>query len=248
MAGHSKWANIQHRKSRVDAARSKLFTRLIKEITVAARLGGGDPEGNPRLRAALSEARSSNVPNDNIDRAIKKGTGELEGQALEEYTYEGYGPGGVAVMVEAVTDNKNRTVSELRNVFSKNGGSLGENGCVAWMFERRGFISLSREALAEEDFMELALEVDAEDFETEGEEYLLTVAPDSYLAVLEELEGKQLTPSRTTLAMVPSTTVGAETPKDAEKVERLLERLEDHDDVQRVWANYEESEVGAEAS
>ena len=169
MAGHSKWANIKHKKAASDAKRSKVFTRVLKEIMVAARQGGGDPSGNPRLRHAISEARSNNVPNDNIDRAIKKGTGELEGVNLEEMNYEGYGPGGVAVLLDVVTDNKNRTVGELRHLFSKHGGNLGENGCVSWMFDMRGMFLIDSASLDEEAFMEIALELGAEDFSTEEE-------------------------------------------------------------------------------
>ena len=160
MAGHSKWSSIKHKKAATDAKRGKIFTRLLREVTVAARMGGGDINANPRLRAAVAEARSNNVPNDNIDRAIKKGTGELEGGVIEEISYEGYGPGGVAILVETITDNKNRTVSEIRHLFAKSGGNLGENGCVSWMFDRRGYFAVERGAMDEEAFMELAVELD----------------------------------------------------------------------------------------
>ena len=241
MAGHSKWANIQHRKARVDAKRAKVFTRMVKEITVAARLGGGDPAGNPRLRQAIQDARSANVPNDNIDRAIAKGTGELEGVAYEECTYEGYGPNGVAVLVEAVTDNRNRTVAEVRHLFSRHGGSLGENGCVSWMFDRRGFISFDPESMEEEDFMALALELEADDLDTEGGAYILFSAPEDYHRILGEMEERGLTPQSKELAMVPQTTTEL-TPDQAEKVQTFLEALEDHDDVQDVWSSFEDAD------
>lgn len=240
MAGHSKWANIQHRKARVDAKRAKIFTRMVKEITVAARLGGGDPAGNPRLRQAIQDARSANVPNDNIERAIGKGTGELEGVSYEECTYEGYGPDGVAVLVEAVTDNRNRTVAEVRHLFSRYGGSLGENGCVAWMFERRGFVSLDRGSMEEEDFMTLALDLEAEDLDTEGEAYTLFSAPEDYHRILGSLAERGLEPRSKELAMIPKSTVEL-SPERLEKVQAFIEALEDHDDVQDVWSNFEET-------
>jgi len=237
MAGHSKWANIQHRKSAVDAKRGKLFTRLIKEITVAARLGGGDPAGNPRLRSAVQEARAGNVPNDNIDRAIKKGTGELEGEAYEEYTYEGYGPGGVAVLVEVVTDNKNRTVSEVRHIFSRHGGNLGENGCVAWMFDRQGYFVIDRDSMEEEAFMELALELEVADLSTDDEEgYVLYSAPEDYTRVLEELETREIALVAKKLIMAPQNSVQV-TGEEVPKALRFMEALDDHDDVQNTWAN-----------
>ena len=248
MAGHSKWANIQHRKSAIDAKRGKLFTRLVKEITVAARLGGGDPAGNPRLRAAIQEARGSNVPNDNIERAIKKGTGDLAGQAYEECTFEGYGPGGVAVLVEAVTDNRNRTVSEVRNIFSYHGGSLGESGCVAWMFERRGCLTIGADTMDEEAFMELALELGADDISTEEDVHIIYTSPEDYGRIREELEARQVPLQTKELAMIPQSYVSV-APDQAPQVLRLAEALEDHDDVQSAWFNYEleEQEVAAPA-
>ncbi len=238
MAGHSKWANIQHRKSRVDAKRGKIFTRLAKEITVAARLGGGDSSGNPRLRQAVQEARSNNMPNDNIERAILKGTGELEGVSYEECLYEGYGPGGVAVMVEAVTDNKNRTVAEVRHLFSRHGGNLGENGCVAWMFERRGFLSIDPESRSEEDCMSLALELGADDFEAGGESFVLLTAPDDYHRILDELAERGVEVSARDLAMVANNSSEVDSETGA-KLQKLVDVLEDHDDVQAVWTNLE---------
>ena len=191
MAGHSKWANIKHRKARQDAKRGKIFTRVIKEITIAARMGGGDPDGNPRLRSAIADARSNNVPMDNIERAIKRGTGEMEGVNYEELTYEGYGPAGVAILIEAMTDNKNRTVGELRHLLSKHGGNMGENGCVAWMFDRRGHFAMEESQMDEESFMELALELGVEDFESEDGVYTLYTAPEDYQRVRDELENRK---------------------------------------------------------
>ncbi|MGB3563244.1 MAG: YebC/PmpR family DNA-binding transcriptional regulator, partial [Thermoanaerobaculia bacterium] len=177
MAGHSKWAQIKRKKAVTDSRRGQLWTKLLKEITVAARLGGGDPEGNARLRTAIQDAKSANVPNDNMDRAIKRGTGQLEGMSIEEATYEGYGPGGVAVLVETVTDNKNRTVSEIRHLFSKNGGNLGESGCVGWMFEKRGYFAIDNKEMSEEQFMEVALELGADDISIEDESYEIYTRP-----------------------------------------------------------------------
>ena len=236
MAGHSKWAQIKRKKAVTDARRGQLWTRLLREITVAARLGGGDPDGNPRLRSAIQEAKSSNVPNDNIDRAIKRGTGQLEGATYEEATYEGYGPGGVAILVETVTDNRNRTVSEIRHLFSRHGGSLGETGCVSWMFEARGYFALERGEMGEEEFMELALELGASDFSIEDETYELYCPPEEFGSLRQSLEERELPLVSKELAMVPNSYVelGAD---QAPRVLRLLEALEDQDDVQNVWAN-----------
>lgn len=238
MAGHSKWANVKHRKAAVDAKRGKLFTRLLREITVSARLGGGDPDANPRLRSAIGEARSNNVPNDTIDRAIKKGTGELESATYEEMTLEGYGPGGVAVLVEAVSDNRNRTVSEIRHLFARHGGNLGESGCVAWMFDRRGFFSIPATAMDEEQLMELALDSGVEDFSVEEDHYELYTSVEDYLQVKEELEARGVPLDTKELARIPQSyiEVGAE---QASQVLRLMEALEDHDDTQDVWANFD---------
>jgi YebC/PmpR family DNA-binding regulatory protein len=247
MAGHSKWANIQHRKSAQDAKRSRRWTKILKEVTVSARLGGGDPAGNPRLRAAVQEARADNIPNDTIERAILKGTGELEGQSFEEIVYEGYGPGGVAVLVEAATDNRNRTASDIRHLFSRHGGSLGESNCVAWMFDQRGYFSVPRDAMSEEEAMELAVELGVDDLDTEGEEYELYTARDDYARVREALDGRGVPTSAKELAMVPSTSVDV-AGEDAAKAIRLLEALEDHDDVQKVWANLAVDEAALAAS
>lgn len=241
MSGHSKWSTIKRKKASVDAKRGKVFTRLLREVTVSARLGGGDPAGNPRLRAAVQEARANNVPNDKLERAIKKGTGELEGTALDEVVYEGYGPGGVAVLVETLTDNRNRTVSEVRHTFSKHGGSLGENGCVSYMFDKRGYFLIDVESMDEEELIELALELDVDDFATDKGGYELFTAPDTYIGVREGLAEREIVVVSGQLAMIPQTLV----PLDAEKlpkVLRFLEAMEDLDDVQNVWTNFDADE------
>lgn len=236
MSGHSKWSTIKRKKAATDAKRGQLWTKLLREITVSARLGGGDATANPRLRAAVQEARGNNVPNDNIDRAIKKGTGELEGTTYEEVVYEGYGPGGVAVFVEAITDNRNRTVSEVRHLFSRHGGNLGENGCVAWMFHRRGYFAIERSTMDEEKFMELALDLGAEDLATGEEAYEIFTSAEDYSRVKEELEERGMAVVAAELAMLPQSYVDVEDGKAAQ-VLRLMEALEDHDDVQNVWSN-----------
>ena len=237
MAGHSKWAQIKRKKAVTDARRGQLWTKLLKEISVAARVGGGVPENNARLRTAIQEARAANCPNDNIDRAVKKGTGELEGTTYDEYTYEGYGPSGVAVFIEAMTDNKNRTVGELRHIFAKNGGNLGENGCVAWMFDKRGYFAIEKSAMGEEAFMDLAVELGAEDLSTEDEAFEIFAPPEDFASVKEALAERGIDTIVGQLAMIPSNL--ADVPEsDATKVLRLLEALEEHDDVQNVWANF----------
>ncbi|HKJ71397.1 MAG TPA: YebC/PmpR family DNA-binding transcriptional regulator [Gammaproteobacteria bacterium] len=238
MAGHSKWANIKHRKAAQDAKRGKIFTRLIKEITVAARLGGGDPEANPRLRQAVDKALASNMPKDNIDRAIKRGTGELEGVSYEEVNYEGYAPGGVAVLVECMTDNKNRTVSEIRHLFSKNGGSLGENGCVEYLFNKVGMLVLEGEGIDEDTVLEAAMEAGAEDMEAEDGQFTVYTDPQDFEAVKANLEAAGWQPAVAEVTMKPDTTVHVEG-KQAEQVLKLLEALEDSEDVQNVYANYD---------
>lgn len=238
MAGHSKWSQIKRKKAVTDARRGQLWTKRLKEITVAARLGGGDPDGNPRLRSAIQESKGANVPNDNIERAIKKGTGQLDGVSYEDASYEGYGPGGVAILVETVTDNKNRTVSEIRHLLSKSGGNLGENGCVAWMFEKRGLFAIETGAMEEEAFMELALELDAADFAIEEEAYELYTRPEEYGAVRAELERREVPLLAHDLAMLPQTYIQLE-PDKAPAVLRLMEKLEEHDDVQNVWSNFD---------
>ncbi|HYX24339.1 MAG TPA: YebC/PmpR family DNA-binding transcriptional regulator [Thermoanaerobaculia bacterium] len=249
MSGHSKWSTIKHKKAATDARRGKMFSKILKEITVAARLGGGDPKGNPRLRAALLEARSNSVPGDNIDRAIKKGTGELAAEVYEEVVYEGYGPGGVAILVEGLTDNRNRTAGEVRHVFARNGGNLGESGCVAWMFNRRGYFAIDRKAPQapdEEKLMELALELGADDVAIEEDVYEIYTPMEDFIAVQEELERRGTPVAAKELAMVPQTSV--EVPRDkVNQVLRLMEALEDHDDVQKVWANLHVDEKVLEA-
>jgi len=238
MAGHSKWSQIKRKKAVTDARRGQLWTKLLKEVTVAARMGGGDPDGNPRLRTAIQEAKGANCPNDNIDRAIKRGTGELEGVSYEEVTYEGYGPGGVAILVEVVTDNRNRSVAEIRHLFSKSGGNLGENGCVAWMFDKKGLFAVDKTQMSEEEFMELALEIEAEDISIEEETYEIYSQPELFGALQEELEQRQVSLVARELAMLPQNQIKVEADK-APQVLRLMEALEDQEDVQHVWANFD---------
>jgi YebC/PmpR family DNA-binding regulatory protein len=238
MAGHSKWAQIKRKKAVTDARRGQLWTKLLKEITVAARIGGGDSAGNARLRTAIQDAKASNVPNDNIDRAIKRGTGELEGVSYDEVTYEGYGPGGVALLVEGLTDNRNRTVADLRHLFAKNGGNLGDSGCVAWMFQKRGFFAVEKNSMSEEEFMELALELDVADISIEDETYEIYSEPDEFATIREQLEERELPLVAKELAMLPTNQVEVDAEK-ATTVLRLMESLEDHDDVQHVWSNLE---------
>jgi YebC/PmpR family DNA-binding regulatory protein len=236
MSGHSKWATIKHKKAATDARRGKLFSKLLKEITVAARGGGGDAKGNSRLRVAILEARSNSVPNDNIERAVKKGTGEIAAEVYEEVIYEGYGPAGVAVLVEAATDNRNRTAGEIRHLFSRNGGNLGEAGCVAWMFHRRGYVVIDKSTMDEERFMELAVELGADDVAIAEDVYEIYTPMEELIATREELERRGIPTLVKELAMVPQTTI--EVPADRiGQVLRLIEALEDHDDVQKVWAN-----------
>ncbi len=242
MAGHSKWANIKHRKGRQDAKRGKIFTRLIKEITVAAKMGGGDPDGNPRLRSAVAAGKSENMPKDNIDRAIKKGTGELEGAIYEEIRYEGYGPSGVAVLVDSMTDNKNRTVAEVRYCFSKNGGNLGESGCVGFMFDQKGQIIVDQATIGEDELMDLALDAGAEDIVSEGDEFQILTDPTDFNAVRETLEAKGVKFLEASISMIPQNTVDIADAKTAKRVITLMEMLEDNDDVQNVYANFDISD------
>ncbi len=245
MSGHSKWHSIKHKKAATDAKRGKAFTKLIKEITVAARTGGGgDPEANARLRTAIRDAKSMNMPADNIKRAIQKGTGELEGGSIDEIIYEGYGPGGVAVMVEVLTDNRNRTVGELRHVFDKWGGNLGENGCVAWMFTKRGYILVAAEGLDEDTAMNIAIEAGADDFSAHGDNYEILTDPASFDAVLGELKEKDIEPSTAEISMIPQNYIKLEG-KPAQQMVRMMDALDDHDDVAKVHANFdiEESEL-----
>jgi YebC/PmpR family DNA-binding regulatory protein len=236
MSGHSKWSTIKHKKGAADAKRGKIFTRLIKEITVAARMGGGDANANPRLRAAIAAAKTENMPKDNIDRAVKKGTGELEGVSYEESTYEGYGPGGAAVLLESLTDNKNRAVADIRHIFAKNGGNLGENGCVAWMFDKKGYINVEKTAVDEDTLMETVLEAGAEDVRDDGDNFEIITAPDDFEAVKEAVEKAQVPYVEAEVTMLPQTNASL-TGKDAEKMIRLMDMLEDCDDVQKVYTN-----------
>jgi YebC/PmpR family DNA-binding regulatory protein len=238
MSGHSKWATIKHKKGAADAKRGRIFTRLIKEITIAARAGGGDPDGNPRLRSAIQDAKSNNMPSSNIDRAVKKGTGELEGISYEEATYEGYGPGGVAILVDVVTDNKNRTTGELRKIFSKCAGNLAEVGSVGWIFKAKGVIIVDKKNATEEKLMEVALEKGADDIQEEEEGFQVTTDPTSMLAVKEAIEKAGMTVASAKQDKIPSNTVPV-AGKAAEQVLRLAEELEDHDDVQNVYANFD---------
>jgi YebC/PmpR family DNA-binding regulatory protein len=244
MSGHSKWHSIKHKKAATDSKRGRAFTKLIKEITIAARIGGGDQEANARLRKAISDAKGVNMPADNIKRAIMKGTGELEGGQLEEVTYEGYGPGGVAMIVEAVTDNRNRTVGEIRHVFSKNGGNLGEAGSVGWMFSKKGYIVVENSKSDEETLMSLAIEAGADDFVSEGSSYEIYTAPAAFETVLNALKAKGITAGSAEISMIPTTYVKLEG-KNAQQAVKLMEALDEHDDVQHVYANFdiEESEL-----
>ena len=238
MAGHSKWAQIKRKKAVTDARRGQLWTKLLKEVTVAARMGGGDPAGNARLRTAIQDAKASNVPNDNIDRAVKRGTGELEGVSYDEIVYEGYGPGGVAILVETLTDNRNRTVAELRHIFSKNGGNLGDSGCVAWMFQKRGLFAIENSSMSEEEFMDLALELDVADISIEDDTFEIYTEPDEFASIREQLEEREAPLVAKQLAMLPTNQieVGGD---NAPSVLRLMESLEEHDDVQSVWSNFD---------
>jgi YebC/PmpR family DNA-binding regulatory protein len=239
MSGHSKWSTIKRKKGAIDAKRGKMFTKIIKEITLAARLGGGDIEGNSRLRQAVLAAKEENMPKDNIERAIKKGIGGGEGAAnYEEVTYEGYGPGGAAVLVEIMTDNKNRTVAEIRHIFSKHGGNLGENGCVAWMFTKKGSIVIDKKAIDEDTLMELALEAGAEDVKSEDDEYEVITSPASFETVKKAIKAKGIKHLAARIDMISSNTVRLEANK-AEQMLKLMEKLEDNDDVQNVYANFD---------
>lgn len=238
MSGHSKWATTKHKKAAADAKRGKMFTKLTKEITVAARLGGGDPDGNPRLRTAIAKAKAVSMPADNIKRAVQKGTGELPGVSYEEITFEGYGPGGVALMIEVMTDNRNRTVSDIRHLLGKLGGNLGEAGCVAWMFNKKGYIVVSRAKAEEEKLMTLALDAGAEDMQVEDDNFVITTAPNDFEAVKKSLEDAGVPLEAAEVTMVPQTYVKLEG-KEASQMMRLMETLEDHDDVQNVYANFD---------
>ncbi len=236
MSGHSKWATIRRKKGALDAKRGKLFTKLIKELTIAAREGGGDPAGNPRLRLAIDNAKAANMPADNIERAIKKATGELEGTTISELTYEGYGPGGVAVLIEVATDNKNRTVAEVRHIFSKNGGNMGESGSVAWMFEKKGVINLPKQGKSEDDILEIALNAGAEDMRTEDEYFEIQSEVESFEPVRRALIDKNLNIENASLQWIAKNTINV-AGENAEKMMKMIESLEDCDDVQNVYSN-----------
>ncbi len=245
MSGHSKWHTIKHKKGALDAKRGKVFTKLIKEITVAARTGGtGDIDANARLRKAVTDAKAANMPNDTIDRAIKRGTGELEGVNYEEITYEGYGIGGVAVLIETMTDNRNRTVAELRHLFSKNGGNLGEAGSVAWMFDKKGYIVIDKEAKNEDELFEIALEAGAEDMQDDGDSFEILTAPENFDNVNEAVKMADIEPQAAEVSMIPQNYIHLEG-ADAAQMLKLFEAIEDHDDVQNVYANFDidESEM-----
>jgi YebC/PmpR family DNA-binding regulatory protein len=237
MSGHSKWSTIKHKKAAQDAKRGKLFTKLIRAITSAARHGGGDPDANPALRLAMDKAGAANMPKDTVERAIKRGTGELEGVHYEENTYEGYGPGGVAIMVEVLTDNRNRTVAELRNIFTKANGNLGQDGCVAWMFDSRGQVIIDKSDVADEDdLLMVAVESGADDMQEEGDQFVLTCSPESLEDLKKALREAELPIAESELTRIPQNTVEVNG-KEADQVLRLLEALEDQDDVQQVYAN-----------
>ncbi len=238
MSGHSKWSTIKHKKGKEDAKRGKIFTKLIKEITVAARTGGGDSEGNPRLRTAIANAKAQNMPGENIERAIKRGTGELEGVNYEELTYEGYGPKGAAVLVDIMTDNRKRTVADIRHVFSKNNGNLAESGSVAWMFEKKGMITFGKNNVEEETLIDIALDAGAEDVKEGEDEYDVITAPEDFEGVKEAIDKSGLNYELAEVSMVPNSTVRLEG-KEAQQILRLVEMLEENDDVQKVYSNFD---------
>jgi len=246
MSGHSKWASIKHKKGAVDAKRGKVFTKLIKEITVAARLGGKDPDSNSRLRVAVATAKAENMPKENIERAIKKGTGDLEGSNYEEVTYEGYGPGGVAVLIEVLTDNKNRAVADVRHLFERSGGNLGETGCVAWMFSKKGLIVFQKDQVEEEMLFELALEAGADDIKEDEKELEVITEPSSFEQVKAAIENAEINYTFAEITMIPKTTVKIDD-KHAQQMLTLMETLEDNEDVNHVYANFDISDEIMEA-
>lgn len=239
MSGHSKWAGIKHKKAIIDSKRGKVFTKIIREITIAARLGGGKPENNPRLRKAIEDAREANMPQDNIKKAIQRGTGELPGVNYEEVIYEGYGPAGVAVMLEATTDNRNRTTAELRKIFSQNGGNLGENGCVAWMFSMKGYISIDKTKVTEDEIIAVALEAGADDVRTEDDDvFEVMTSPENFEKVKTALESKKIPIETAEVSYQPATYIKLHG-EDAKKMLKLMESLEDHEDTKNVYANFD---------
>jgi len=246
MSGHSKWASIKHKKGAVDAKRGKVFTKLIKEITVATRLGGKDPDANSRLRGTIAEAKAENMPKENIERAIKKGTGELAGSSYEEVIYEGYGPGGVAVLIEVLTDNKNRAVADVRHLFERSGGNLGEAGCVAWMFSQKGLIVFQKDQVEEELLFELALEAGADDIKEDEKELEVITEPSSFEKVKTAVENAEIRYTLAEITMIPNTTVKIDD-KHAQQMLTLMENLEDNEDVNHVYANFDISDEAMEA-
>jgi YebC/PmpR family DNA-binding regulatory protein len=242
MSGHSKWATIKHKKGALDARRGKVFTKLIKEITVAARIGGGDPDANPRLRTAVQAAKAENMPADNIKRAIQKGTGELPGATYEECVYEGYGPAGVAIMLDVATDNKNRTLSEIRHILSKHGGNLGSNGCVSWMFHKKGYVVIEKDKADESTLFDLVTDAGAEDMSEDGSNWEVFSSPDHFQQVVDRLKSSNIRPAAAEISMVPQNHIKL-TGKEANQMMRLMEELEDHEDVQHVYANFDIEEA-----
>jgi YebC/PmpR family DNA-binding regulatory protein len=238
MSGHSKWHSIKHKKAAADSKRGRIFTRLIKEMTAAARMGGGDPDANPRLRLAIATAKASNMPAENIKRAVMRGTGELPGVSYEDVNYEGYGPGGVAIFMHALTDNKNRTVAELRHILSKNGGNLGETGCVGWMFERKGYFVVEKSSVDEEKLLDLALSAGADDMREDGSNFEILTAPESFDTVRSALESAKIATTAAEISMMPQNYIKLEG-KNAQTMLKLMEALEDHEDIQNVWANFD---------
>ena len=245
MSGHSKWHTIKHKKGALDAKRGKMFTKMIKEITVAARTGGGDPDANARLRKAILDAKGGNMPNDTIERAVKRGSGELEGVSYDEITYEGYGPGGVAMLIESMTDNRNRTVAEIRHMFSKNGGNLGEAGSVGWLFDKKGYIVVEKAAKSEDELFEIVTDAGAEDLKEDGDNFEVITSPEEFDAVVAALKQAGVEPAVAEVTRIPQTSVhlaGA----DAKQMLKLYEAIDDHDDVQHVYANFDIDEADME--
>jgi YebC/PmpR family DNA-binding regulatory protein len=247
MSGHSKWATIKHKKAATDAKRGRAFTKLIRELTIAARTGGGDPDTNPRLRTAITAAKAENMPNDNIDRAIQRGTGQLEGETLEEVTYEGYGPGGVGMLVQVVTGNRNRAAGELRHMFSKNGGNMAETGAVGWMFHRKGDITVAKEAADEDKMLGIVLDAGAEDLRDDGSSWEVVTPPEAMEKVRDALTAAGITPASAEVAWVPQNYVKL-VGQQAQQMLRMMEAMEEHDDVQRVYANFDIDEKEIQAA
>jgi YebC/PmpR family DNA-binding regulatory protein len=247
MSGHSKWATIKHKKAATDARRGKIFTKVIRELTIAARVGGGDPDSNPRLRTAITAAKAENMPNDNIDRAIQRGTGQLEGETLEEVIYEGYGPGGVGMLVQVVTGNRNRAAGEIRHLFSKNGGNMAETGAVGWMFHRKGDISVAKEAADEDKMLSIVLDAGAEDLRDDGSQWEVVTPPEAFEKVREALATAGIPPASAEVAWVPQNYVKL-SGQQAQQMLRMMEALEEHDDVQHVYANFDIDEKEIQAA